>query len=149
MDKSKTDYGNYCQPECAQLIYTLTGEYENTFGSYGCQHSHAPPSAENTICKIFHNNIVDIHEISQTQDIKPKEIDDDIIKTWLNDKAPAESVLIPTVENSKFTEALKNNKTYCFSTKPGPFGWCATCKVICTVILPTCILPAPAGRKEG
>ena len=25
--------------------------------------------------------------------------------------------------------SLKANKTYCFSTDAGPFGWCATCDV--------------------
>lgn len=25
--------------------------------------------------------------------------------------------------------SLKANKTYCFSTDTGPFGWCATCDV--------------------
>ena len=29
----------------------------------------------------------------------------------------------------KITEAVNKNKTYCFSTEKGPFGWCATCKV--------------------
>ena len=29
----------------------------------------------------------------------------------------------------KITQSAKNNKTYCFSTKIGPNGWCATCKV--------------------
>ena len=29
----------------------------------------------------------------------------------------------------KITETLKNNKTYCFSTKTPKSGWCATCKV--------------------
>ena len=54
---------------------------------------------------------------------------------------PTESLLIPTEEIRfgkkfpptsvlrKITDSVKNNKTYCFSTKNGPFGWCATCKV--------------------
>ena len=35
---------------------------------------------------------------------------------------PTEALLIPT-------DKMNNNKTYCFSTRNGPFGWCATCKV--------------------
>ena len=29
----------------------------------------------------------------------------------------------------KITQSVNINKTYCFSTQNGPFGWCATCKV--------------------
>ena len=35
----------------------------------------------------------------------------------------------PTSVLRKITQSVKNNKTYCFSTHNGPFGWCATCKV--------------------
>jgi hypothetical protein len=124
------------------LIYTLTGEYENTFGSYGCVHSHAPPSAENPICKIFHDKIADIANKFRKSEKRPV-IDDDFVKQWLYHQPPAESLLVPTdeirwvigwgsatcLDPSKITESLKNNKSYCFSTEVGPFGWCATCKV--------------------
>ena len=29
----------------------------------------------------------------------------------------------------KITQSVNDNRTYCFSTKQGPYGWCATCKV--------------------
>ena len=43
-------------------------------------------------------------------------------------RQPIESMMIPTASIQKLTENIRNNKTYCFKTDPGPFGWCATCK---------------------
>ena len=44
--------------------------------------------------------------------------------------APTETLLIQTDSLAKLTEKIKSNKTFCFNTDPGKFGWCATCKVI-------------------
>merc|ERR1719341_2072963 len=40
---------------------------------------------------------------------------------------PKESMLLPTESIKDLFGTLQANKTYCFSTHPGPFGWCATC----------------------
>ena len=45
-------------------------------------------------------------------------------------RQPIESMMIPTASIKQLTENIRNNKTYCFKTDPGPFGWCATCKGI-------------------
>ena len=50
-------------------------------------------------------------------------------------RQPIESMMIPTASIKELTENIRNNKTYCFNTNPGPFGWCATCKVITSTIL--------------
>ena len=43
--------------------------------------------------------------------------------------APTETLLIQTDSLRNVTENIKINKTFCFKTTPGRFGWCATCKV--------------------
>ena len=59
---------------------------------------------------------------------KLKDIDEAFVKQFLN-STPTESVLIPTPVLSGLAQSLRQNKTYCFKTDPGPWGWCATCKV--------------------
>ena len=43
--------------------------------------------------------------------------------------APAESLLFQTDSLKKLTANFQGNRTFCFKTNPGKFGWCATCKV--------------------
>ena len=64
---------------------------------------------------------------------KLKDIDETFVKQFLN-STPTESVLIPTRELSGLAQSLRQNKTYCFKTDPGPWGWCATCKVTSRLI---------------
>ena len=49
----------------------------------------------------------------------------------LNDSiiVPTEALLIQTDSLNKIVETIKNNKSFCFKTDPGEFGWCATFKV--------------------
>jgi hypothetical protein len=82
--KSNVHYSSYCE-----------GEYENTFGTYGCAKSHPPPSAQNAICKIFHDKIAEIAKKFRKSEKHPV-IDDDFVKQWLYHRPPAESLLVPT-----------------------------------------------------
>ena len=71
----------------------LTGEYKNTYGTHGCDKSQPPPSAENKICKKFHE------QIKQLKDKKNKDdINEDFVKAFLETPIVAESLLIPTNE---------------------------------------------------
>ena len=94
----------------------LPDEYKNTFGTHGCEKSLPPPSSENKICEKFHEKIGQLRDDSNRD-----KFDEKFAKEFL-ERRPTESLLIPTDETN-------NNKTYCFSTETGPFGWCATCKV--------------------
>ena len=47
-------------------------------------------------------------------------------------KVPTESIMIPTDSLAELEALLELNHTHCFRTSPGPFGWCATCKVSIT-----------------
>ena len=61
-----------------------------------------------------------------------KDIDEEFVKKFLLNgtvTAPTEAHLIQTDSLRKLTENIKSNKTFCFKTAPGEFGWCATCKV--------------------
>ena len=62
------------------------------------------------------------------------EVDEDFLNQFLvedgNLTIPAESLLIDTKTLEKLSWDISSNKTYCFNTQPGEFGWCATCKVI-------------------
>ena len=61
-----------------------------------------------------------------------KDIDEEFLNQFLkngNVSAPTESLLIPTSELRRLTDSLRHNKTFCFKTEPGTWGWCATCKV--------------------
>ena len=61
-----------------------------------------------------------------------RDIDEMFVKQFLkngNVTTPTESVLISTNEFRALTDSLRENRTYCFKTEPGPWGWCATCKV--------------------
>ena len=60
-----------------------------------------------------------------------KDIDEKFVGQFLINgtvRQPIESMMIPTASIKELTENIRNNKTYCFQTDPGPFGWCATCK---------------------
>ena len=62
-----------------------------------------------------------------------KDIDEKFVGQFLINgtvRQPIESMMIPTASIKELTENIRNNKTYCFKTDPGPFGWCATCKGI-------------------
>merc|ERR1712142_897350 len=41
---------------------------------------------------------------------------------------PTESLLLQTDILTQLTETLNTNKTFCFKTDAGQFGWCATCE---------------------
>ena len=43
---------------------------------------------------------------------------------------PVESLLISSDNLKELTNSLNSNKTYCFKTDPGKFGWCGTCEVM-------------------
>ena len=61
-----------------------------------------------------------------------KEFNETLVKQFLLNGsvvAPTESLLIQTDLIKKLTEKIQSNKTFCFKTEPGTFGWCATCKV--------------------
>ena len=61
-----------------------------------------------------------------------KEFNENLVKQFLLNGtvvAPTESLLIQTDLIKKLTEKIQSNKTFCFKTDPGKFGWCATCKV--------------------
>ena len=47
-------------------------------------------------------------------------------------KVPTETLMLPTDSLAELKALLEMNKTYCFRTSSGPFGWCATCKVSIT-----------------
>ena len=60
-----------------------------------------------------------------------KDIDEKFVGQFLINgtvRQPIESMMIPTASIKELTENIRNNKTYCFKTDPGPFGWCTTCK---------------------
>ena len=79
---------------------------------------------------------------------KFKDIDETFVKQFLN-STPTESVLIPTRVLSGLAHSLRQNKTYCFKTDPGPWGWCATCKVECELSVSSiqCHLPTTNIRS--
>ena len=147
---SKKCYTNGNGPEvfkqCAKAWVSLPdnetdydGQYEQLVGQGGCEFGMEPPSADNQICKKFHSKIA---QLKTTKALD--EIDEEFVRQFL--QVPAESLLIPTADircvtksvglflnilsvTRKITETVKNNKTYCFSTQVGEYGWCATCKV--------------------
>ena len=56
--------------------------------------------------------------------------DEAFVKQFLvngNITVPKESMLLETDSIKDLFSTLKANKTYCFSTEHGSFGWCATC----------------------
>ena len=58
--------------------------------------------------------------------------DEAFVKKFLvngNVTLPKESLLLETNSIKDLFSTLKANKTYCFSTDAGPFGWCATCDI--------------------
>ena len=73
----------------------LTGEYKNTYGTHGCDKSQPPPSAENKICKKFHEKI---KQLKNTKNTKKDEINEDFVKAFLETPTVPESLLIPTNE---------------------------------------------------
>ena len=59
--------------------------------------------------------------------------DEEFVKNFLLNgtiHVPPESVLFPSESLEELTAKIKANKTYCFDTRPGPYGWCATCNVM-------------------
>ena len=61
-----------------------------------------------------------------------KDLDEEFVKQFLLNgtvTAPTEAHLFQTDALRKLTEKIKSNKTFCFKTTPGKFGWCATCRV--------------------
>ena len=75
------------------------------------------------------------HPVSFRQKFNNKQIksvDNNFMKQFLLNGsiiAPTEALLIKTDSLNKIVETIKNNKSFCFRTDPGEFGWCATCKV--------------------
>ena len=70
------------------------------------------------------------HKLDRDGEIKG--VDEDFVKQFLLNGSvvvPTESLLIQTDSLKKLTEKIQSNKTFCFKTVPGKFGWCATCKV--------------------
>ena len=43
--------------------------------------------------------------------------------------APTETILVASNDLKDLTSTIKANKTYCFKTEAGQYGWCATCRV--------------------
>ena len=81
-----------------------------------------------------------------------EEFNEDFVKHFLlNDSvvapAPTESLLIQTDSLKKITEKIQSNKTFCFKTDPGKFGWCGTCKVglVCRCFI-RFISPSVSGK---
>ena len=61
-----------------------------------------------------------------------KNIDQEFVKQFLLNGTlvnPTEALMIETEPLDSLTEKLRNNRTFCFNTDPGEFGWCAVCKV--------------------
>ena len=61
-----------------------------------------------------------------------KDLNEDFVNQFLLNGSvtvPTESLIIQTDSVKKLTEKIQSNKTFCFKTVPGDFGWCATCKV--------------------
>ena len=60
-------------------------------------------------------------------------ISENFVRTFLlngtTHHVPSESLLLPSHVLKDITSSIMANKTYCFDTNPGPYGWCATCKV--------------------
>ena len=78
-----------------------------------------------------------------------KEFNENLVKQFLLNGtvvAPTESLLIQTDLIKKLTEKIKSNKTFCFKTDPGKFGWCATCKVGCEMF--TRFISPPVSSKS-
>ena len=62
-----------------------------------------------------------------------KNLTDEFVQTFLlngtSHHIPTESLLLRADALRDLTSKINANKTYCFDTKPGPYGWCATCRV--------------------
>ena len=74
--------------------FLTDGEYKDIYGGLGCEKSRPPPSAENKICKKYHEKIKQIRKMKE--DSKSEEINDEDVKAFL--ETPTESLLIPTDE---------------------------------------------------
>ena len=75
-----------------------------------------------------------------------KNFDNNFVQQFLlNDSiiVPTEALLIQTESLNKIVETIKSNKSFCFKTDPGEFGWCATCKVY----LPKSATPMPSWAE--
>ena len=73
-----------------------------------------------------------IFRLKYDRDEEIRDLNEDFVKQFLlngNVTAPTEALLIQTESLRKLTENIKSNKTFCFKTTAGGFGWCATCKV--------------------
>ena len=75
--------------------------------------------------------ISDVRELIEKGEEK-RNIDQEFVKQFLLNGSlvnPTEALMIETEPLDSLTEKLNKNKTFCFKTDPGQFGWYAVCKV--------------------
>lgn len=88
-----------------------------------CEKNLKPPSYDDEVCKVFHEQI-DALKANQSR----ANMDKHFVKQFLESQRPKEAALIPDHTLREITDAIKSNRTHCFSTEVGEHGWCGTCQ---------------------
>jgi len=88
-----------------------------------CDKSKRPPSYDDEVCKVFHEEIKELKATKSRANMTEQ-----FVKHFLKSKRPKEAAIITEDALRNITNAVRNNRTHCFPTDIGKYGWCGTCQ---------------------